>query len=1320
MTLFVVVYGSQLQPINGYEQKVITDNLLNNSTSSVTIEFFNNVDKTAILLRSKNLHLDVRLSYVNVLPIFVDSDTSMFNSDNYFRGLHQIRQSYCRNPVPDALILNHRLLKDYKTKVGRYVCSRGQEHLCPDGVLPGEVFARRIPKPCNFQDYYSFDETKLYCENYIHLQKMFGVSRSKFKEGLIWDIIEDGCRMLQTACHTCKDEKCSGKEDTTQCRKQCDYICRKYREKHCARYSVSCSKGDMSEWSIKTQLDNNDLRKGFNCYLKRKTPTKIFEISYRVRIPNTTITGYWHRVTPRQIINGDRIKLGDFEVVYDKTTVVADNVILNGQKSSNGYSNEYNFKALLLKDIPKSTVNISREALRFMPLYPSLMRLNKWSDFSNCKLLSRWKKYFKLPQASKEEVEIEKVNNIGKGFAYRISQKSNPTKIKLSLGNGISVLQTLAKKALITTLNSTLGGNNSHWRIEVEANVTQCPAFIQLSVLEKTKMLLVLKQDILVLCPLSNFHVVAAIPKAQFHPLFKARLFIAYVFDGTHVYETRMEKRREVKVMDSFTPSEKQIKKQSEGVLNLKVLAKFDAITILTGCFVLGLIAIIIFSCIFRPSNKSKARKKGYRQAAYLLGRNDIVNEEAKDEEKLKCRQLLPIVFLVAIRVAYSFILTVSFITVLFNVVNKRDLEVLKDFDAFVKLKINQSNQIALALDLFRESEVRIMTDKAAFFECACDYHVGRIMRNMRDNMTALVQLHDLIAFDKVSEILLRSLINKFHMLRVIDGKIRHYQETIKNKIYEIEGRLIRYAYRVYHNGWFAAARWAFGAYKDWNAIDFLGHLGSFDTGLFRRIKARILSELKQVKSKLSLSNVIRRLKKPFYPLVNALLAPIRNMKRKVKQAVLDRINRLKNKILRKIPCLGDIDMNKWERHKDDFDDAHKKRCRLKAANTFVEKILDEARKKKGDGNEFIINSVRNDAALNILEGDATEEEYESRQESKLAVLKKVAAFYTQNDEVKTALKLLRKHSFMIIIVFDILLITYRNLKTYRFAFMMAAGYEITKEHQRAGDTYDPSGQGKHSSVGQKMVHMVTKPILFFFNTFTFILKLIFTSLVIPIVVFIAMAIAMFYLAISFTYNGLNVDTLDKLGAFKLLSSRLDVDFNLTSESLKEQAAYLNKFDLGMYKESFRVQSEEIRNTAKEFNADEIIRIKRVQAELCDIDKELGCTIDFRNLMQKLEMNVQPCAFPVIKARMPDNVYDSEAYRRQLKYELKRYVDALRYVIIRTFYIILGIIGTIIFAIIMSKVIFKFLKFMGMIRIRNKHIYYEIPNDIKERFDKKL
>ncbi|XP_065064649.1 uncharacterized protein LOC135690889 [Rhopilema esculentum] len=1036
-------------------------------------------------------------------------------------------------------------------------------------------------------------------------------------------------------------------------------------------------------------------------------------------VPNTELKSDWIRVSERQVQKRkDVFKIGNFEVKYERGETLTDNIVLTGHRSGQRSAAKYFFDLRNIKGLVQADFLQTRGEVNFVPAQPFSHARHQWSDESNCRVLSFWEKYLAKTESPILDMAVNKVGKSGQSFLYTVQSHKENTKINISFSSSKPVLNYLGKVARIIKLNSTAKANSSHWILHLKANITACPAYYEITVIEKTASALVLKHDILALCPSNHFHVVAVVPKKMLLPAYKARLFMVYISNGKNVYEVHIEKLDELKVEGRFDFKRATEKKSvSKKNFDVRMLSKFDSIILLTGVFIIGIITLLVLACLIRPSKEQKARQKGRQHAAVQLGQKDDVRKQLDNEDKLQWRHLIPIVFLVAFRVAYSFVLTVSFVVIVFNIVNKSDLEDVKDFKEFVQLKINQSNQISLALDLFRESETKIMTDKAAFMECACDYHMGRIMRNMRDNMTAMIQLHDLIAFDKISEALMRVVLKRVAVLSAINGKMYRYKGRIARTLYHIESRLNGYAYRIYRNKYFTMARGLWGAWQDFRSLDFLSSIGSFDSTRYYQIKREIAWQLGKLKNMFKFDSIVKRLLKPLYPIANALLAPLRNMKRKVKEAVYHRINSIKDKILRNIPCIGNIDMKKWERYDDDdYDEEARKRCRIQAANKFMEKIIDNIKSAKNSSGQFVVSSVRDDASFNILEGDAYEEAHENRQEKRLATFKKLADYYKGSEEAKVALRLLKSHSVILVLIFDVLLITYRSLKTYRFAFMMASGYEKKVEYKRIGEKLRGDEIKKERSAGRKMVDCVAKFISLFFSTFTLMLKLIFTTILIPVLVIIIAIIVSFYLTIAFAYNGMNVDALEKLGAFKFLSSRLDLNFNVTREALKEHALYLNKFDVGMYKESIRVQTEEFRNTVKEFNADEIIRVQRLHAELCDTEDRQACNIDFKRLMEKLEMNVKPCVFPVIKARMPDNIYDSEAYRKQLKHELKHYVDSARKICINTLYIIAGIVGTILLTVVGSKLIFKFLMKLGMIRVKERHIYHELPITLRKRY----
>ena len=1306
-----------------FKQHIITDNKMGHSHAKTTIEFLKNENKQFTIKRSNYLVIDVKVTKVDVLPTYVDAEGKSSNEDQFFNyrtGFHVIKGTYCRHPVPDIYVLKHHLLKGQVTKVANFVCGRDRPGLCPEEAAVGESYTRRTATKCNPNDASSFDKSKLYCSNYVNIAWVFGFMKGMFDDRATWQFKDKACLNLYLACKSCKMDKCTGGSEDSACRKQCEYICRRYRQKDCVKSPLQCARGDLSELTLQAEFKGKDLGARFNCYLQRRISEKIFDISYRVRIPNTKLISKWMQVKSKQIMVGkEKIKIGDFDITYQKGRLMAENILLTGHRSTKS-TFKYDLKIRNLNLMKKLKFNSAVDEIRFLPATPFAITTQKWTSISNCKVLAYWDRYFaKAEESPIEDVEIEKINIATLEHRYRVGHKNNATtKVSIALNASTTVLDKLAVRSSLVSLNATLDADFASWIVRLKGSVKSCPAFLEISIVEATEMALVLKQDILILCPKKNFDVIARIPKLEFRPYHKARLFIAYISDGTHTYETHMEKKSEFRVDMSAAKKKARRKKAPSTIFHVGMFSRFDPLIILTFCFVLGLITLMMFSCLIGPSIGSKAHKKGRQDAALRLGKTDEVREELDKEDKLENRHLIPIVFLVTARVAYSFLLTASFISVIFKMINKDELHAIQDFKQYVKLKINQSNQISLALDIFRETEVRIMSDRAAFLECACDYHMGKVMRNIRDNMTSTLQLHDLIAFDKISKIAIKIVVRKsLEVLRESNPKFARFEKSVTDSINDIMAKINYLSWRVHRNKYFKSIRRAYGAWKVAKSINFLGHIRVLDSNLVNKALNKIKEKVRRARSMLYLK-IASRVKKAIYPITNLLLTPLRRMKQKVKQKFKDRIARIKNAILRRIPCIGDVDTKKWERGSDEkYDEISKNRCYPKAANDFIQKVIGDVEKRQKEAGLHVIRSVNNDATFNILTGDALEEQYESRQNSKWKTVKKIAGFYKPGEDARKAFEYLKKYSFLLIVVFDVLLITHRNLKTYRFAFMMAMGVTVLQQHKKVEG---PSGMRDDkkdlSSGGQKMVGFVAKLILKFFGLFTFVLKLIFTSLIIPFIVIIVGIIVAFYLAFAFTYNGMNVDTLEELGAFKMLSARLDMNLKVTKQALIEQAKYVNKMDLAMYEDRLHAQAAEFRRTVEEFNKEEVIRMDRLKAELCDLDVKASCRIDFTNVMEKLNVNIKPCVFPVVNARMPDNIYDAKAYRYQLKYELKHYVDALRTVILRTFYLVLCVVGTIIFSIVMAKLIFKFLKAMGMVRIKNVHVYEKIPNDIRKRY----
>ncbi len=1303
-----------------YKKYIITDDRMELAKTLLNIS--SNQDTASSVLRSKRFELQLKLTNLNVLPIFADFDARKQNENHIFSkisGFETIKSQFCRFPAPDYFTLSHNILKNHEGLVKTRTCKKMDLNSCPGDTRATETFAIRTNSRCDGTkclDKSCLDgntNSTLYCDGYVGLGSQF--ASTSFTDGSPWKFYTEDCLDLYLSCKECK-EKCNDYPNPKQCLKYCRKLCLWYRKHKCNKIPLRCAKGDFSQFGLSARFTSRDLRARFNCYLKHKLPKKLFNVRYRFVVKDLQFEGRWRDIEP--VIKKSREDFVDYEtfqIKYHLGGQLTNNVLLTGYEFGNfGLPGQFEIRPLLKSR--KTELKLVNKKLRFQLLHPFEVTTGKFRDIRNCRKLSKWSELLSMGIYSNVSnagvLSVDKIKTQNADILYRVNSKASSAAIEISIPQTTSILREFASSAELVTFNATVKSNSTHWSLHLRGNVSLCPAVLGIEIIEATQLFQLLHQDAFIQCPITDFHFYATIRKIR--PIHKERLFVIYVNDGKHSYEARVEKRRELKIAYNL---KKKPKLKVDVTKNLWV--KLFPLITLTGTFIVGLLSLMVFARLSRPDKKA-SKSEGYQLAAVKLGDYAAVEEKIEKEGRMRKRFLIPIVFLVTARVAYSFLMTASVITMIFYAINKENLDILKDAKKFIDTKVNESKRINLALEQFRESEIKFMTDRAAFLECACDYHMGRILRNIRDNMTAIVQLHDVLAFDQISEALIRSIQREVMSMPSSESKIAALRRQVHDGIKKIESQLEHYGNRVRNNKWFKAARFLYRGWKVYQNMNFLDALGAFNLGLFTRLKKKILGQFAELKKKLSLAGLIRRLKKPLYPITNFLMSPIRYMKAKVKKAMKDYIIKLKNKILRNIPCFGNVDTKKWEKHGDDLNEIKNNQCQLAKAKKFVEKIADIKKSIKNGSDPFSIKSAHDNSVYNVLDGDKAEEDYERRQASRLAKLKKVGQFYKPQHTAKAAFKYISKYSVVLVLIFDVLLIIFRNIKTYKFAFMMAAGYEVLKHHKKSTDESGKSADSKDRSFARKVIDRFAKSAGGMYQVFQKAMKILFTSLIIPVLIILACVVALFYLMIAFTYNAMNIQTLDQLGAFKLFSARLDLTNNVTKSAVDEHANYLNRFDLGAYKETVKAQTQEFRSSMDEFNAAEVIRMKRMKGEICDIENKKGCNIKFDKLMEKLDIKMKPCVMPVIKARKPNDIYNSKAYRMRLKHEMKAYVDALRGLILNTFYLVIGIIGTIVLIVVCSKMIFKFLAAQDMIRFRNKHVYEEIPGDLKQEYHVKV
>ena len=98
-----------------------------------------------------------------------------------------------------------------------------------------------------------------------------------------------------------------------------------------------------------------------------------------------------------------------------------------------------------------------------------------------------------------------------------------------------------------------------------------------------------------------------------------------------------------------------------------------------------------------------------------------------------------------------------------------------------------------------------------------------------------------------------------------------------------------------------------------------------------------------------------------------------------------------------------------------------------------------------------------------------------------------------------------------------------------------------------------------------------------------------------------------------------------------------------------------------------------------------------------------------------MEFNLQSCIIPTLEGTHYGG-YDGEAYRQRLKRESKRFVDAVRNMVLETIYFFLAVVLSVVIIAVLTYVVFLFFKSRGMVRVKQIHVYKTLPPEVMEQF----
>ena len=1068
-------------------------------------------------------------------------------------------------------------------------------------------------------------------------------------------------------------------------------------------------------------------------------------------------------------------RLDSLEVSHSTNFDISPLLYLRGQRTSEKGPYIYSVTSLDGKDVTVS--NASREnTVNFQTTTPFSVNTKTWSSGENCQKLSEWPKTLRRPFLDLKPVKVDHLGvQAGGEFSYQIHDPQRPPTMNVSIAEDESVLKYVFTNGSIRndeTFQSSLSRGNTTWDAKVSGVLTRCPGFFTLQVIDEVDDVKVLEKDVVILCPETSFTLDIHVPRNNLQD--KERLFSIFFYDA------RQKLKLQLALVDKNARKGNEPKtKASDQKANpwITMMPLF----VVTGCVFLCLFALMIYAQVtHKPEDNVMNGASGWvfvemkDPGTEKTGHNRL-RVEQKAQNRLKKRHLILVVFFLAVRVVYSLVFTFSVALVILNLLHGPNLKVSLEFQGFVQSKIDESNAMALRMDQHREGEVKRILDFSEDVQRSCDFYLRLQFQWLKYNMTCLIQENQLKMFNKLSKRIVKKVTRKVENLKkAIGARITQFQFRTRRKLQETKESLKDYGTRVYNNDWFSLPRAAYNVKKattrkrrdvvmnesfpgtahrvqesemarqiNWNTqktssgrakrsladssvIEFLDYLGVLEQDKLVEIENKIEAKLQYAKDGLAdFSEVLRTGKSPEHPFSTILMCPLRFMIKTAKEQVKRGIQKIEE------------EGKEWARSKaacfpgniSDFFAANDSTLDFIVNKTdsevFVERVMYEEVKGLYDigniskANKLsLIESARGESYFNIEKGDIMEEQIDEQKKRFLERernIKNTTSVYDADVFIKT-----KKVVLSVFVVMDILLLIYRVLKTYQIAFNLIQGFEETIIHD------DDEFQEKPLSTKQQAARLVRRVADFLVEKFSKFLsfcktlhKKIMRTNLLPISIIIAAAAAVVYLLIVVVVNVLNVTAIEELGGYDMIASRLDTDYSFTNLAIADQVDLMNNHGMRLYAESMNETVYEYNRMILDFNREQQERMDQLNQQLCSLEN------DTENCLQEMELsasllNFEPrsCIIPALHGT-PYEDYDREAYRQSIKQESKRFVDAIRGIVLETIYFIVGVVLLMITIFGISYVAFLFLKSKGMVRVKRIHVYKVLPPNILKQFNLK-
>ena len=1185
------------------------------------------------------------------------------------------------------------------------------------------------------------------------------------------------CSMCRDNCSLCDQSNSKAGSSCSCCYKHCLNLCSFFYESNCTKVPKRCAKGDTSQFTLVMNKPSN-LNLQFNCYLEYKVPKTLYALRYKVHHHSGRFSSDWISRTfktptggdhPYSMIERGTNRLDSLEVSHSANFNISSLLYLRGQRSSDKGSYKYSVSNVEDENAALGNANV-KNTIEVQTKTPFSITSRSWSDGINCQRLSDWSSSVRKPFLDLRPVNVEHLGvQLGGEFAYHVQDSQVTPTITVSISKEESILKYVLTNASIRndeTFQSSLSRASTSWNIKVNGLLTSCPGFFTLEVIDEVDNVLVLEKDVVILCPESSFDVDIHVPRKGLQD--KERLFSVRLSNAKQKLQLQMA------VVDKGARKSKEPVKKSEDDRPNPWITLMP-LFVVTGCVLLVLFTLIVYAQVTHKPND--APKDGHSGWKYVKNKEVTTNNDGdgkkkgrpKDRNRLKRRHLLLVIFFVVVRVAYSAIFTFSMAIAILTLLHADNMKIIQEYQNFVLRKTEESNAMALGMDQHRESENKRVLDSSEDIQRSCDYFMGQQLQRMRLKMTCLIQENHLKMFNKLSKKIINKVTEKVGKLKKdIEERIKEFRVATRRKLEETEEGLKNYGKRVFKNGWFALPRAAYkineatsrkrreilandgylrkhdrphedqAAMKltwespsefstrkkrgisDNSFIGFLDYVGALDKDKLDEARNNIVSKLQYAKDGLAdFGEVLRTGRSPEHPLSTILMCPLRYMIKSAKEQVKSGIRKLEEVSIEwetaNVNCfVGNVDDFFASNNSQSDSDDSKEDSEIFSERVVYEDNddLDGISNISNANRSSVIESAHGGSYYNIEKGDITEETVDDQKEELLereGKIKNPTNVYDAEVFIVT-----KKAILSVLAVIDILLLIYRGSKTYQIAFKLIQGFEETVNHDE--DEFEKKPQ----TVKEKAARLVRRILDFLARKFSMFIsfckslhKRIMRTNLLPMCIIIAASAAILYLVIALVYNVMNVTVIEELGGYEMISRRLDTDFRFTNLAIDDQVDFINNNVMKQYKDSMNDTISEYGRMIQDFNREQRERMERLNQQLCSLEKDTSKC--FWEEASFLDFDLPSCIIPKVEGRHYEG-YDGEAYRQRLKRESKRFVDAVRNMVLETIYFIVAVVLSVVIIAVLTKVVFLFLKSRGMVRVKQIHVYKTLPPEVIEQF----